>query len=253
MSIAIITGASSGLGREYALALYAKHPEIDEYWLIARREDRLKELAAKLGGKKIRILPYDLTKQESYDGLEAELAKEKPEVRYLINNSGFGKLGDFDKMPIRDTGDMVRLNCLGLTAVAGAVIPYMKKGAGAIFVCSIAAFSPNARMAVYSSTKAYVLSLSRAVRFELKEKGINVLAACPGPMNTEFLPTANISPGKSFAFDHLPRVKPAVMAAKSVEACDRGKAVYTNRFFYKLYRVLAKILPASVTMNMSKC
>jgi short-subunit dehydrogenase len=106
-------------------------------------------------------------------------------------------------------------------------------------------------MAVYSSTKAYVMSFSRALRSELKRRKINCIAVCPGPMDTEFLSLAGIEKGTSFTFDTLPRVNPEIMARKSLKASKKGKAVYTNRIFYKFYRLLAKILPTSLIMKLA--
>ena len=144
--------------------------------------------------------------------------------------------------------DTQRLNTL-MTAVT---LPFMTSGAEIINTCSIAAFAPNTRMAVYSSTKAYVMSLSRALRGELKKRKINVLAVCPGPMDTEFLPIANIEKGTSRTFDTLPRVKPAEIAEASLDASKKKKAVYTHRAFYRFYRFVAKVLPTSWVMKMAK-
>lgn len=251
MDIAIITGASSGLGREYALYLRRTHLGIGEYWLIARRKERLEALGKELGCA-CRALDMDLTLDKSIEELSALLEREKPVVRYLINSSGYGRLGDFIDMGACDAGNMVKLNCAGLTELSRVCLPYVPRGGVIINVCSIAAFVPNARMAVYCSTKAYVLSLSRALRFELKSRGVNVLAACSGPMNTEFLDVAGVT-GKSKTFNLLPRVNPALMAEKSVRAAEKGRAVYTNRLFYKVYRVLAKLLPSSWLMPLAKC
>ncbi|MEF9974465.1 MAG: SDR family NAD(P)-dependent oxidoreductase [Clostridia bacterium] len=252
MGIAIITGASSGLGREYALALRKSHPEISEYWLIARRADRLEQVKAELGDVRVRVFPMDLTRKSCLDELRAALDADKPRVQYLVNNSGFGKLGDFATMPEADVTGMVELNCVALTALNSLALGHMGAGSAILLVCSIAAFVPNARMAVYSSTKAYVLSLAKALHYELAPRGVHVLAACPGPMDTEFLAVANI-PGRSKTFDQLPRVNPRAMAEKSIAACDKGKCVYTNKLFYKFYRVLAKILPHNLLMPVTKC
>lgn len=249
MKIAVITGASSGLGREYAFSVVRNRPEIDELWLIARREDRLRQTAEQIS-KRVRIFSLDITDGERLEEYTAALKAEKPEISVLINNAGFGRLGDFDMLSAEDNGGMVRLNCEALTVMTSLSLPYMNEGAEIINTCSIAAFAPNTRMAVYCSTKAYVLSLSKALRSELKPRGINVLAVCPGPMDTEFLPVAGIAPGSSKTFDTLPRVKPAVMAQKSLEASARKKGVYTNLLFYKFYRVLAKILPHALVMKM---
>ena len=252
MSTAIITGASSGLGREYARALLAQHPEIDTYWLIARRADRLKTLADELTGKSVTVLPLDLTHRESFNTLRDLLAEKQPDVQYLINNSGYGKLGDFIEMPMEDTAGMAELNCVALTAMTSLVLPYMHKGASVIMVSSIAAFVPTPRMAVYCSTKAYVLSLAKALRFELKDRGIHVLAACPGPMDTEFLDVANIT-GHSKMFAQLPRVSPKRMAEQSIKKADAGRNVYTQRALFKLYRVLGKLLPHALLEPFVKC
>ena len=250
MKIAVITGASSGLGKEFAFAVLATRDDVEEIWLIARREDRLTELADSIS-KKTRVLPLDLSDPDCLQQYRSLLETETPQICLLINNAGFGKLGDFDRVPASESAAMIRLNCESLTVMTSLSLPYMKEGGEIINTCSIASFAPNTRMAVYSSTKAYVMSFSKALREELKGRGINVLAACPGPMDTEFLPVAGIEPGSSGAFDTLPKVDPAVMAKKSLAASAAKKGVYTNRFFYKLYRVWAKILPHRLIMKMN--
>ncbi len=251
MKIAIITGASSGLGAELAKAVALNRTEIEEIWLIARRADRLDALAQKLSVP-CRALSLDLTSEADLNELSAALKEKKPEIALLINNAGFGKLGEFKDLAAEENAGMVRLNCEALTLVTSIALPYMKEKSEIINSCSIASFAPNARMAVYSSTKAYVMSLSRALRFELKPFKINVLACCPGPMDTEFLPIAGIGKGDSFTFDTLPKVSPKIMAEKALRASEKGKSVYTNRLFYKFYRVLAKLLPHSLVMYFCK-
>ena len=249
MNIAVITGASSGLGWEYAKAIYETRADLDEIWVIARREERLRELQAELG-KKIIPVAFDITDPQSVEDYISLLKEKGATVKLLINNAGFGKLGNFDKLSLQENTAMVRLNCEALTAMTAATLPFMNERSEIINSCSIASFAPNTRMAVYSSTKAYVMSLSRALRLELKNRKINVLAVCPGPMSTEFLSVANIEKGASPTFDMLPRVNPRIMAVKSLKASRRRKAVYKNRVFYKFYRLLAKILPHSIVMKM---
>ena len=166
MKIAVITGASSGLGREYSLETAKSRDSIDEIWLIARREDRLKETAKDIK-KPVRILPLDITDGGAQSRYKELLNEQKPEVALLINNAGFGRLGDFDKIGAETGGGMVRLNCEALTVMTALTLPFMTAGSEIINACSIAAFAPNTGMAVYSSTKAYVLSLSKALRSEL--------------------------------------------------------------------------------------
>ena len=250
MKIAVITGASSGLGAHFALALDKNPNGIEEIWLIARREDKLKELSEKLKIK-TKILSLDITDFNALESYTAALNNVKAEVKLLINNAGFGKLGDFKEISAMDNAGMIRLNCEALTYFTSITLPYMKEESEIINSCSIASFAPNTRMAVYSSTKAYVMSFSRALREELKPFKINVLAACPGPMDTEFLPLAGIGKGSSKTFDTLPRVSPQTMAEKSLKASHAKKSVYTNRIFYKFYRILAKLLPHSLVMKMA--
>lgn len=245
MKIAVITGASAGLGTEYIKRL--DKCGYDELWLIARRGDRLEAISEKCLTD-CRILAMDITKEECFADYKRLLDDLKPEVQMLINNAGFGRLGYFEDIDEAATIGMLRLNCEALTAFTHATLPYIPKGGEIINISSIASFVPNARMTVYSSTKAYVTSFSRALRFELKRKKINVLAVCPGPMETEFLPVANIGKGTSHTFDTLPRVKPEMIAKRSLAASKKGKAMYTGRLFYKFYRLLSRIIPHKILM-----
>lgn len=249
LNIAIITGASSGMGSYFAIHTEAIRKDIDEIWLIARRQENLEKLAKQLKVK-TRVVVMDITSPEALEDYKKLLESQKANVSLLINNAGFGKLGDFSELTADENAGMIRLNCEALTVITSLTLPYMNEGAEIINSCSIASFAPNTRMAVYSSTKAYVMSFSRALREELKKRKINVLAACPGPMDTEFLSVAGIDKGKSHTFDMLPRVNPSEMAKKSIIASKRKKAVYTNKAFYKFYRILAKLLPHSLVMKM---
>lgn len=251
MKIAVITGASSGLGKEYVSEVLHQRSGLDEIWIIARRKEKLEQLKS-LYGEKIRAVPLDITNQSAQESYASLLKDSQAQVMLLINNAGYGKLGNFDEISVQDNAGMVRLNCEAVTVMSSLTIPFMPQGSEIINVCSIASFAPNPRMAVYCSTKAYIMSLSRCMRYELKNRGINVIAVCPGPMDTEFLPKANITPGKSRTFDTLPRVRALDVAKKSLIASHKKKGVYTNRIFYKFYRLLAKILPHSLVMNFSK-
>lgn len=251
MKTAIITGASSGLGTEFVKAVAQSRRDIERIIVIARRGERLEALKEELG-EKIYPLPLDLTADNFGDILKATLEGMDASVSLLINNAGFGKLANFEDVGEVNNSLMVRLNCEALTRMTGICLPFMPNGGEIINTCSIASFAPNIRMATYSSTKAYVMSLSRALREELKPRKINVLACCPGPMETEFLPLADINKGTSHTFDTLPRVNVREMAEKTLAASKRKKAVYTNRFLFKFYRVVAKILPTSLVMKMAK-
>lgn len=249
MNIAVVTGASSGLGKEYISHILNMYEDIDQIWIIARRLERLEEVKEQFG-EKIVPLGLDITDSASVERYKNLLKDSNACVKLLINNAGFGRLGNFETLTAEDNAAMVRLNCEALTVITAATLPFMNKHSEIINTCSIASFAPNTRMAVYSATKAFVMSLSRALREELRPRKINVLAVCPGPMDTEFLAIANITQGVSRTFDTLPRVNPESVAKKSLIASKRKRAVYTNRLFYKFYRILAKILPHSLVMKL---
>ncbi|MBQ6706369.1 MAG: SDR family NAD(P)-dependent oxidoreductase [Clostridia bacterium] len=252
MTVTILTGASSGLGQSFLEALgQDKKYRTDEVWLIARRRERLEELAER-SAIPCRVIPLDLTDPASFTELERLLNEQKPEVRLLINNAGCGKVGKVEELPFEQQTQMVDLNVRALTAITAITLPFMTAGSGIINVCSIASFVPNTRMTVYSSTKAYVSSFSAGLREEVKGRGIRVLSVCPGPMATEFLPVAGIQTGVSKTFDRLPYCNPDRVAKKSLQKALAGRGVYTPRGFYKFYRVLAKILPRGLMMKFSK-
>ena len=248
-NVAIITGASAGLGKEFVQQIVENYSDITEFWLIARRYDKMKELADKYPEKTFKIIASDLSRNEAFDEYKAILDECKPSVKLLINNSGFGKLGYFDELDRESQTGMIDVNIRALTGITNLTLAYMHEGSAIINVCSIAAYVPNPRMTVYCSTKAYVFSFSKALREELKRRKINVLAACPGPMDTEFLALAEIEKGKSDLFDFCPRVDPKVMARESLKRAFNGKAVYTNKLMYKLYRVLCKLVPHNWLMK----
>ncbi|MBE6598815.1 MAG: SDR family NAD(P)-dependent oxidoreductase [Ruminococcaceae bacterium] len=250
MKIAIITGASAGLGLEFLKALPSHFPEIEEYWLIARRREKLEEAAA-LADRPCRILPLDLTAGDSYTALAAALEEAKPELSLLINNSGCGYWGNVGEGELDNQLRMIELNLRGLTAVTHIAIPHMTKGSRIINISSIASFCPNARMTVYSATKSYVTAFSYGITEELRKKGIKATAVCPGPMDTEFIYLGSIK-GNSATFDRLPYCKPEKVAKGALRAAKKGRMNYTPHPFYKLYKILAKFLPVALVMKMSK-
>jgi len=250
MRIGIITGASAGLGQAFFHALPTQYPDLEELWLIARRTERLEALAAD-SPVPVQVISMDLTDVAAYGALEARLAAVQPTVQVLVNNAGLGELNDMQDSNWPTQSRMVDLNCRALTAVTTMTLPYMSRGSVVINIASIAAFAPTARMTVYSSTKAFVLSLSKGLREELRPHGINVLAVCPGPMDTEFLQVASIT-GRSDTFRRLPYSKPTQVARKAVQKAAAGRAVYTPLLLFKFYRILAKILPHNLVMKWCK-
>ena len=188
MKTAVVTGASSGMGRELALAA-DRGFELDEIWVIARREDRLKELAAECRTK-VRVLAWDLSKKDDLDAYRALLAIESPEVSLLINAAGYGFFGAFEDLELDGQLGIAELNDKALTAMCYMTLPYMKSGSSIINLGSNSAWQPVPYMAVYAASKAYVLSFSRALGRELKKRGIHVMCVCPGWVKTEFMDRA---------------------------------------------------------------
>ena len=251
MKTAIITGASSGLGREFARQLTDVFPEIECCWLIARREDRLEEIAREMVGVETVCLPLDLCDSMSFTTLQEKLAAEKPEVAMLINNAGCGYLGLMGETRTDLQTRMVDLNVRALTAVTNLVIPYMPAGAHILSTSSIAAFCPTPRMTVYGATKAYVSSFTVGLSEELRRREISVTAVCPGPMKTEFLEVGNIA-GRSPAFELLPYCDQVRVAEGALRAAKAGRTIYTPRLFYKFYRLLAKVAPVKLMVKFTK-
>ena len=188
MKIAVVSGASSGMGREFAKEL-DKRERFDEIWVIARRRERLEELAKELRSK-VRVLPLDLTNGDSVKEYEELLKSESPEVAVLINASGYGKFGAFCDMPLDEQLGMVDLNVKSLVAMTYATLPFMKEGGRVFQIDSLSAFQPVPYIGVYGATKAFVLSFTRAVNAEIRSRGIRMMAVCPGWVKTEFFDRA---------------------------------------------------------------
>ncbi|MBO4471322.1 MAG: SDR family NAD(P)-dependent oxidoreductase [Clostridia bacterium] len=245
MNIAIITGASSGLGTEFVRAAAKRYKTLDEIWVIARRADRLEKLKEELPEAHLRPLALDLTAQEDLEKLKGLLAEEKPSVRLLLNNAGCYSGGLFDETDSGALQRMIDLNITALTAVSKICFPYMQEKSYEVMTASISSFSPGPAFAVYNATKAYVAYLGRALRMERKRKGINVLTLCPGRMDTElFL-------GETVNADRLPALNVAKVARKTLRKAEAGKGVYTPGWFYKGYRVVCKIFPRQLLMKIS--
>ena len=251
MKTAIITGASAGIGREFVRQIGDVFPEVECYWLIARRLDKLEEMAATLEGKTVFCLPLDLCDPMSFMAYQEKLRTEEPEVVLLVNNAGCGYLGNLGEVDTATQTRMVDLNIRALTAVTNMTIPFMAAGSHILNVSSIASFCPNPRMTVYSSTKAYVTSFTVGLAEELKPKGITVTAVCPGPMATEFLDVAKIA-GNSKTFETLPYCDQVQVAGGALRAARAGRTIYTPKLFYKTYRVLAKVLPVKLMVKFAK-
>ncbi|MBQ3065181.1 MAG: SDR family NAD(P)-dependent oxidoreductase [Clostridia bacterium] len=188
MRIAVITGASSGMGREFVKQI-ERYESYDEIWVIARSEDKLRALQSEVKTP-LRVISLDLTKQESYDAYQALLEKEQPDIHTLINCSGYGKFGKYDEISLSDSLGMIDLNCKALVAMTVLSLPYIKRGGRIVQIDSLSAFQPVPYLNIYGSTKAFVLSYSRALNVELQPRGIRVMSVNPGWVKTNFFDRA---------------------------------------------------------------
>ena len=202
MKIAIVTGASSGMGREFVRQLSA-YVQVDEIWAIARRWEALEALKDE-APVTVRPIVLDLLKSESFDELRSLLEGEQPEIALLVNAAGFGKFGAYHKTTIEDDCRMIDLNCKALLVMTRLCIPYMSPGSHILELDSLSAFQPVPYITTYGATKAFVLSYSRAMNRELKCKGIRVMAMNPGWVKTEFFRHAfQSNDGEVQYFDRL--------------------------------------------------
>ena len=184
MNIAIVTGASSGMGREFVLQL-SQFVQVDAIWAIARREEALESLKAQVSVP-VRPIALDLLKEDSFSRLEAILSEETPNIQLLVNAAGFGKFGFFANISAEDECRMIDLNCKAVLRMTRLCLPYMTSGSHILQLDSLSAFQPVPYITTYGATKAFVLSYSRAMNRELKPRGIRMMAMNPGWVRTEF-------------------------------------------------------------------
>lgn len=250
--IAIITGASSGLGKEFIDQIcMSKGYKFDEIWIIARRKKRLEEIARKFQKQKFKLMVLDLSKQESLEEYGRVLDEERPNVTLLINNAGLGKIGKFDDINLDDNMNMIDVNIKALTYLTQKTLKYMKQSSKIIQIASSAAFLPQPYFTVYAATKSYVLSFSRALHREVKSKGISVTAVCPGPIETEFFKVAS-NKGRPKSFKQFFFEPANGVVRKALCDSGKGKEVSMYGMSMKGLRVLSKILPHSFILKFIK-
>lgn len=250
MKIAVITGASSGMGREAAVQIGNRLAGIEEIWLLARRRERLEELDGRLPAK-IRCFAIDVTCEKDRKKLKDALDTEKPDVKILVNAAGFGKIGRVGELDIDTECGMVRLNCEALCAVTHLVLPHMSPNSRIVQFASAASFLPQPKFAVYAATKSFVLSYSRALGAELRGRRIFVTAVCPGPVDTEFFDIAETT-------DQIPLYKRLVMAdprkvvKKALRDSYMGRPVSIYGITMKAFGLLCKVVPHDFLMYVLK-
>lgn len=250
-NIIIITGASSGIGREFALQMDPYFTNIDEFWLIARSKTRLGKLSAQLRHK-VKILAMDITKEAQLERLADTLEDNDAVVRILVNCAGYGLMGDFENMETESALGMIRLNCEALTHVTSRCIPFMRRNSRIIQLASSAAFLPQPGFAVYAATKSYVLSFSRALGEELRKKGIYVTSVCPGPVDTPFFDIAEQN-GSTLSVKKYTMVQPEQVVTKALKDSyyKHAKSVYSIPI--RAFELFCKCIPHESLIRTVSC
>ena len=248
MKIAVVTGASSGMGREFVLQL-GNYVQVDEIWVIARRLDALEALQSKVTTA-LRPICLDLCEEDSFLQYQDLLFSENPEVMLLVNAAGFGKFGDFNKIPLTDDLRMIDLNCKALLAMTRLTVPYMPRGSHILQLDSLSAFQPVPYLATYAATKSFVLSYTRAINAEFKHRGIRIMAMNPGWVKTEFFNHAlqTNKDNRVQYYNHLYEAKD-VVATGLRDLYKTKKDVSVHGLPIRNQVRLVKLLPHSIVMK----
>ena len=261
MRIAVITGASSGLGREFIRQLDRenqrnieknlkcrvdeKKPEkriIDEFWIIARREERLLR-AAEETECRTRIFALDLLEKSSTDVLAEALKEERPTIVVLVYAAGFGKIGPAKDIPLEDSRGMIELNCRAAVDITTVAIPYMEKGSRIIEISSTAGFQPFPCLAVYAASKSFMQIYAKTLHHELLTSGIHVTAVCPyWVKDTEFIKKAEETDSRGYGhYLFASKSKSVVKMALNDSALNMWVSTPGPVCF--IHRIFAKFVP----------
>ncbi len=242
--IAVVTGASSGMGRDF-VKMIDKIEDCEEIWVIARRVDKLAELKSETE-KKLLPIELDLSDEVSYELYAKMLKENEVQVCALVNAAGFGKFGNFDSIPLEEQMNMIDLNCKGLMAMTYVTLPYMPEGSRVYQLGSLSAFQPVPYITTYGATKAFVLSFSRALNKELEKRNIKMIAVCPGWVRTEFFNRAV----KDDTIKYYNKFfTSAEVVRRAIYDMYRGKDVSVCGASIRGQVLLTKILPHKLVMN----
>ncbi len=249
-NIIVVTGASSGIGREFVEQI-SKKEKFDEIWAIARNQEMLNKLKEDMNGVNIKVLTLDLTKQEDLDKYKEELNNEKPNIKILVNNAGFGKFEHDENIPTDVKLNMIDLNIKAVVTMTDYSLPYMSESSKIMNVASAAAFQPVPYINVYAATKAFVLSYSRALNVELKYRKIHVLTLCPFWTKTKFFERAqDTSSNKEVIIKYIAMYNAKDVVEKAIKDLYNDKKVTSSYgFLNKAQRFAAKIFSSKFVMK----
>ena len=246
VKIAVITGASSGMGREFVRRLDSSE-RFEELWVIARREEKLKEIQSEVRAP-IRVIALDLAHSGSYEEYRSLLEEHRPQVGVLVNCAGYGKFGQWSDIPLEETLGMIDVNSKALVAFTQLTLPYMGQGGRIYQLGSLSSFQPVPGLGVYGASKAFVLSYSRAIAREVRKRGIRVMAVCPGWVKTDFFDRATESSDDTVTYFNR-WYTPQQVVCRALRDMQKGKDVSVCGLPVRLQVLGVKLLPHSIVMN----
>ncbi len=239
--IAVITGATGGIGREFTRLMLSE--EVDEIWAIARNEERIAGLREEFGEKIVGI-SLDLAKSAELNKVREMLEERKPVIKYLINNAGIAKMGSYQDFSVDEIEGTIAINCTALAVLCTLSIPYMERGSRILNISSASSFQPLPYLNLYAATKVFVRSYSRSLDVELKGTGITATAVCPSWVDTELL-EKEIS-GRVIKFRGM--VSPERVTVQALRDAKKGRDMSVCSLYVKLEHLLAKIYPQKMVM-----
>lgn len=243
--IAIVTGASSGIGREFVRLLTGEERP-DELWAIARDPEKLSQLREAFGPR-VRIFSLDLSHMEALAEVEARLSAEHPRVDWLVNSAGYAKFCSYRELNLEESRNMIDLNVGAVVSMTLACLPHMERGGHVLNIASQASFQPLPYLNLYSATKAFVRNYSRALNLEVRERGITVTAVCPGWMDTALYNRASIGAEKGVT-RFVGMTRPGPVAEKALRDAHHGRDISVYGLYPKAAHLAAKLLPQRAMM-----
>jgi uncharacterized protein len=251
---ALITGASTGIGFEFAKLLAADGYNLV---LIARDEQKLREISASLASKfniSVKIYPKDLSVTGDIDNLVCQIREDAGAIEILVNNAGFGLSGAFVDTDLARELEMIQLNVVSLVIFTKLWAKEMvqRKSGKILNVASTAAFQPGPLMAIYYATKAFVLSFSEALAEELKESGVTVTALCPGPTATQFSKRAELEKSRLFKGGIVPVLDAATVAKIGYDGLSKGQPVVIPGLINKIGVFSVRLIPRKLVAQIAK-
>ena len=241
--VAVVTGATGGIGRAFAEALL-REEGVEELWAVSRTAEKLERLRDELG-ERVVPLAADLATSEGLRAVESALQEARPTIAYLVNNAGAAKMGAWNEFPVDEIERTVALNCTAVAALCRICLPFMGEGSRILNVSSASAFQPTPYLALYAATKSFELSYSRALGAELAGTGVTVCAVCPSWVDTDLL-LREVN-GRRVAFPGL--VAPEKVAERALRDARRGCALSVFPLYAKYLHAASKLMPQRLVMS----